>query len=112
PGGNIGQNTCCFRSGSTYATIRAQLYACLQSMWDEGVGLPDNSGFTQSNGHWYNMRRSDAQYAECGFAFTADGHGWMNQDYMASRGQVPVSCSCAGNNVGDPDGCGGTCVAN
>lgn len=112
PGGNFGQNTCCLRSGSTYATIRSQLYSCLQQMWDEGIGLPDNASFTSSNGHWYNMRRAASVYAQCGFAFTASGRVWMNQDYLSSPGQVPLTCSCAGKSIGDPDGCGGTCVAN
>jgi len=112
PGGNLGQNSCCYRPGNTYSSIRAQLYSCLQQMWDEGEGLPDNAAFSASNGHWYNMRRADAHYAECGFAYTANGAVWMNQDFMGSTSQVPTTCSCDGANVGDPDGCGGTCVAN
>jgi hypothetical protein len=112
PGGNTGQNTCCFRYGTTYSAVRAQLYSCLQQMWDEGIGLADNSTFTSSNGHWYNMRRATNLYAQCGFAFTANGGLWMNQDYMSNPGQVALTCSCTGKNVGDSDGCGGTCVAD
>jgi hypothetical protein len=112
PGGNSGQNSCCLRSGATYAAVRAQLFSCLQQMWDEGIGLPDNAPFTSSNGHWHNMRRATNLYAQCGFAFTANGRVWMNQDFMWGPGQVPLTCSCEGRNPGDPDGCGGLCVTN
>jgi hypothetical protein len=109
---NAGQNTCCARTGSTYSEIRSQLFACLQGMWDEGVGLPDNAASTPANGHWWNMRRASSTWVFCGFAFDVAGTVWMNQDFATGRADtVPSTCSCAGKNVGDGDDCGGTCVA-
>lgn len=108
----VGQNSCCFRTASTYAAIRTQLFQCLQGMWDEGIGQPDDAGFTLRNGHWFNMRSSGFRYAHCGFAFTANGGVWMNQDFTERAPEgVPLTCSCAGKRVGDADGCGGTCVS-
>jgi hypothetical protein len=81
-------------------------------MWDEGIGLPDNAAFTQADGDWWNMRNANYAWAHCGFGFDAAGTVWMNQDFDNSRvATVPITCSCAGENVGDSDGCGGTCVA-
>ena len=109
--GGGGQNSCCARSGSTYSAIRAQLFSCLQQMWDEGIGLPDNAPFTGANGHWHNMRNQNLHYAHCGFGFSAGGVVWMNQDFSGGApGGVSLVCSCAGKNIGDPDGCGGLCV--
>lgn len=110
--GIVAQNTCCARSGSTYAAIRGQLFSCLQGMWDEGIGLPDNAAYTTADGHWWNMRNATSAWVSCGFAFDAAGTVWMNQDFASGRlASVPATCSCAGENVGDGDGCGGTCVA-
>jgi hypothetical protein len=111
--GHAGQNTCCSRSGSTYSAIQSQLYNCLQQMWDEGTELPDNTAYSSAVGHWYNMRNSQFGYASCGFAFSSANVVWMNQDFTGGQPSgVPVTCSCAGKQVGDPDGCGRTCVSN
>lgn len=108
--GSVGQNTCCLRTGSTYAAIQGQLYACLQSMWDEGQGMPSNATYTTANGHWYNMRNSAFTQVSCGFAFDNRGHVWMNQDFTATRpAAVAQTCSCSA--VGASDGCGGVCAA-
>jgi hypothetical protein len=110
--GSAGQNTCCFRTATTYSAIRSQLYSCLQAMWDEGIGLPDNAPFTSSDGHWYNMRNAGYGFAHCGFAYNTGGGLWMNQDFTGSApAGAPLTCSCVGKNIGDPDGCGRTCVS-
>lgn len=108
--GSVGQNTCCMRTGSNYSDIRSQLYSCLQSMWDEGIGMPSNATFTAANGHWFNMRSSAFTQVSCGFGFDDRGRVWMNQDFSAGRpGSVAQTCSCGA--VGSADGCGATCVA-
>ncbi|MBL8685128.1 MAG: hypothetical protein JNK05_38480 [Myxococcales bacterium] len=108
--GTVGQNTCCMRSGATYAEIRAQMYSCLQLMWDEGIGMPSNAAYTSANGHWYNMRNSAFTQVSCGFAFDNRGRVWMNQDFSGGRpASVAQRCACTAS--GAPDGCGGTCVA-
>lgn len=108
--GSVGQNTCCMRTGATYATIQSQLYSCLQSMWDEGIGMAANAAYTSANGHWHNMRNSAFTQASCGFAFDDRGRVWMNQDFSAGRpASVPQTCTCS--MVGASDGCGATCVA-
>lgn len=108
--GSVGQNTCCMRTGATYADIRSQLYSCLQSMWDEGTGMPSNAAYTSANGHWYNMRSSAFTQVSCGFAFDSRGRVWMNQDFSAGR-PASVAQTCACTAAGAPDGCGATCVA-
>lgn len=108
--GSVGQNTCCMRPGSNYSDIRTQLYSCLQSMWDEGIGMPNNATFTSANGHWFNMRSSAFTQVSCGFGFDDRGRVWMNQDFSAGRpASVAQLCSCGA--VGAADGCGATCVS-
>lgn len=105
-GSASGQNACCYRRGQTVAEIQSQLYGCLQQMWDEGEGLQDNAAFSQTNGHWYNMRSTSNTYVACGFAFTSDGGLWMNQDFYS--GPTGPACSCPGA-AGTSDSCGGVC---
>lgn len=105
PGSNSGQNSCCYRSGTTVTAIQNQLFGCLQQMWDEGQGLADNAAFTSANGHWYNMRANNNIWASCSFAFTSDGGLWMNQDFFTA-GQN--TCACPGA-AGTSDSCSGTC---
>lgn len=104
-------NACCLacshmRLGTTVAQIQNQLFGCLQQMWDEGIGLADNAGFTSANGHWYNMRSTSNTWASCSFAFTSDGGLWMNQDFFSASSGTACSCPGAG---GTSDSCGGTC---
>jgi hypothetical protein len=106
---SAGQNTCCLRTGSTYASIQSQLYSCLQQMWDEGEGQPANPTCGSTNGHWCNMRSTTFKYASCGFAYTSTGKLWMNQDFTAGLPSgVPATCTCT--TAGASDGCGGICV--
>lgn len=108
--GSAAQNSCCLRTASSYAQVRTQLFACLQSMWDEGVGQPNNAPFSTAIGHWFNMRNSALTQVSCGFAFDDRGRVWMTQDFSGARpASVAQTCSCA--TVGGDDGCGGVCVA-
>lgn len=110
--GKASQNACCARGDgawgrwdrANYLTAnltRAELYKCLQTMWDEGI----KDG---KKGHWLTMKSHDFRNVQCGFAWTEDGRVVMNQDF--SRGEPQVDpCSCDAKSHGDPDGCGGTC---
>lgn len=82
---STGQNSCCARGAGafgvwdrnryeTYSQVRDALYECLQMMWDEGV-TPGQKG------HWETMRSPDFTYAHCGFAWSAQGRVFMNQDF-------------------------------
>jgi hypothetical protein len=108
--GSAGQNSCCLRTASSYAQVRTQLFACLQSLWDEGVGQPNNAPFSTAIGHWFTMRNSALTQVSCGFAFDDRGRVWMTQDFSGARpASVAQTCSCV--TVGGDDGCGGVCVA-
>ena len=120
--GHSGQNSCCGRGdGSmterridTYSTVKAELYGCLQNMWDEGeLG----HSIWPDTGHYDTMASAELTHASCGFAWTAGGRVMMNQDFTQN---VPnefknAECHCNGKAAGASDGCAsrfgaGTCV--
>lgn len=97
------QNSCCtWHKEVTYDGVKRRLFECLQSMWDEGI-TPGQKG------HWEAMRKPEHVHASCGFAWDDDGWLAMNQDFSSSN--AADTCSCDGKQAGEPDGCGGTCVA-
>eukprot|EP00729_Bicosta_minor_P024240 gene24240-10348_t len=119
--GSYGQNSCCGRGGgswnnfkkiNTYASVKAELFSCLQQMWDEGEA--DYVGVT---GHYDTMVSDNLQYASCGFAWTTEGRVMMNQDFTKN---IPsdfkdTECHCNGKKAGAADACaskfgGGACV--
>lgn len=107
--GNRGQNTCCRRVGTTVAAIQATMYDCLQSMWDEGIGQPDNAPWSEAIGHWLNMRSTEVNSVSCSFSFRTDGAVWMNQDFYSGQSPSLPSCNCVNIPAGSSDGCGGIC---
>lgn len=108
--GNSGQNTCCKRSGTSVASIEATMFNCLQAMWDEGIGQPNNPAWSPPIGHWLNMRSTSSNSVSCGFSFRTDGGVWMNQDFFYSV--AAQGCNCTNVPVGSNDGCGGVCTGN
>jgi hypothetical protein len=92
--------------------VKAELYECLQNMWDEGQG---DIGET---GNYHRLKSDTYNYASCGFAWTESGGVLMNQDLTESIAEEYANskCSCDGAKVGDFNNCAdgfgaGACVA-